>query len=248
MSALITGGGGSLGMAIGKALAARGVAVALLDVDLDGARRAASEIQEETGVAAIGISCDVTDETAVSRAWTEVADAIGMPEIVVNNAGRFVPCDVADLTLDAWETTMALQLTGPFLVCREAARRWIPAGLRGSIVNIASNAAVVAHRQGSPDYGASKAGLVGLTVDLAIELGAHGIRANAVLPGTFRSRMNAERLADPAADAAESANVPIGRLGEASEIAAAAVFLALDGTYTNGAALSADGGTIVKMF
>ncbi len=248
MSALITGGAGSLGAALGEAFAARGVPVAQLDVDRAGAEEVAAKIAAASTVDTVGLACDVTDEDAVARAWDEVAERVGEPEVIVNNAGRFVPCDIADLALADWQSTIDLQLTGPFLVCREAARHWIPNGIQGSIVNIASNAAVVAHRQGSPDYGASKAGLVGLTVDLAIELGPHGIRANAVLPGTFRSRMNAERLADPEADKAESANVPIGRLGEPNEVAAAAIFLALDGTYTNGAALSADGGTIVRMF
>lgn len=248
MSALITGGGGSLGLAIGLAFAARGVPVALLDRDISAAEQAAAEICAKTAAKAEGFVCDVTEPEQIERSWAAASEALGVPDIVVNNAGRFVSHEFTDLPLEVWEETLALQLTGPFLVCRQAARSWIANGVQGAIVNVSSNAAAAAHEKGSADYGASKAGLVGLTVDLAVELGPHGIRANSVLPGTFRSRLNAERLADAEAARKESANVPMRRLGEPQEIAAAVVFLAMEGTYTNGAALSCDGGTMVRLF
>jgi NAD(P)-dependent dehydrogenase (short-subunit alcohol dehydrogenase family) len=248
MSALITGGGGGLGRAVGLALAARDVPVALLDKDLEAAERAAHEVTETTGTTAVPIACDVTRRDDIDRAWDRAQEALGPVEIVVNGAGWFTPCAFTDLSFERWQSTIALQLTGPFHLCQRAAEEWIPAGTAGAIVNISSIAAKVAQTGGSADYGATKAGLLGLTTHLAIELGQYGIRTNAVLPGTFRTQLNAARLAQPGAEARVIENTPLRRIGAAEEVAATVAFLALDGTYVNGAAVPCDGGTIVRMY
>jgi NAD(P)-dependent dehydrogenase (short-subunit alcohol dehydrogenase family) len=243
LGALITGGGGTLGRAVGVAFAARGVTAALMDIDYEAADAAASAID-----GAHAIRGDVTQPGDVDAAWREATDALGQLDVVVNAAGVFQPSAFADLTHEQWAASLAVHLTGPFNVSQRAARDWIDAGVRGSIVNVSSNAAVTAQAGGSADYGATKAGLLGLTTHLAVELGPLGVRTNAVLPGPFRSRLTESWLADPAGRETVRAGTPLARAGEPEEIAAAIVFLALDGTYVNGAALVSDGGTTVQMY
>lgn len=248
MSALITGGGGGLGRAVGQQLAARGVPVALVDKSREAAADAAAETAADGGAGAHGIAQDITTPAGIEAAWSEAEEQLGPVEIVVSAAGVFQVTDLVDVSFEQWNAGIALHLTAPFLLAQRAARSWIPAGTEGAIVNVSSIAAVTAQTGGSVEYGAGKAGVLGLTIDLAIELGQHGIRANAVLPGTFRSPLNAARLAEPEAIARRAATIPLGRIGTADEVARAVVFLALDGTYVNGALLPCDGGTVIKMF
>lgn len=247
MSVLVTGGSGGLGTAIGEAFARRGYAIALLDLEAEPTSRVADRLSDAYGVTVAGVACDVTDRESVERAWADAERAVGTIDVVVNNAGIFTKKDFLDLTLEQWQRTLDVNLTGPFHVSQCAARSWVPAGVAGSIVNVASIAAFTAGHGGAVDYGASKAGLVGLTIHLAVDLGPHGIRANGVAPGSFRSPMSVTRLAAPEEREKSEALIPLGRVGEAEEVAATVLFLAVDGTYVNGAVIACDGGTVVKM-
>jgi NAD(P)-dependent dehydrogenase (short-subunit alcohol dehydrogenase family) len=167
---------------------------------------------------------------------------------LINGAGTFTSTEFLDVSMEQWKHTLDLQLTAPFLFSQLAARDWVASGIGGSIVNVASTAAVRAKEtRGSVDYSASKAGLLGLTTYLAVQFGRYGIRTNAVLPHSFTSPMNVARLADPDEAERAKAGVPLNRIASAGDVAATIAFLALDGEYLNGVLLPCDGGVSVKM-
>ena len=246
-AALVTGGGGGLGRAVALHLASRGARVALVDVTREPLEAVAAEVGNAGGVSPAIIVADLTDPVAVQEAWKTAQATVGPIDGLVNAAGMFKPHDFTDLPLERWQAGLALHLTAPFLLSRCAARAWIPAGIEGSIVNVASTAAIRAKASGSAEYGASKAGLLGLTIDLAVELGPHGIRTNAVLPHSFHSPINAERLKDPAQYAHAVESVPLKRIASAEEVAGTVGFLLLDGSYLNGVLLPCDGGMAAQM-
>lgn len=248
MTAVITGGAGALGAAIAARLAERGQGVALLDLDGEAAAAVADSIARRFGVPAIGLACDITRRTELERCWSHVTTSDSAIEIVVNNAGVFARRSLLDLTDADWARSIDVNLTAAFMLSQMAAREWIDADARGTIVNVASIAAFTAGLVGgAADYGASKAGLIGLTIHLAVDLGPHGIRVNAVAPGSFRSAINAARLALPGEEQRSAASVPLQRVGEPDEVADVVRFLALDATYVNGVVINVDGGTAVVM-
>lgn len=248
MSVLITGGGGGLARAIAIGFARRGIATGLVDISSEAAERNATEIQEMTGIASVGTRCDITDRSEVELAWGAVETELGRIEHVINCAGIFAPTNFWDLPWDGWQRVIDVNLHGSFHFSQVAVERWLAAGHGGSLVDIASNAALVS-LEGLPavDYGASKAAVVGLTRQIASEFGPYGIRSNAVAPGRFRSPMSAARLGTPEAEEQSRLMTPLRRPGEVDEIAAAAIFLALDGTYVNGHLLVVDGGTVGRL-
>lgn len=247
MTVFLTGGGGGLGAAIANGFARRGIDVAVADRELAAAQQVAKDVSETHGVRASAVECDVTDPASVAAAWTHATEQLGPIDVLVNNAGVFAPTPFLELTPQAWDRTLQVNLYGAFHTSQRAARDWLAAGTKGAIVNIASIAAMTAGYGGTADYGASKAGLVGLTIHLAVDLGPHGIRTNAVAPGSFYSPMNAERLARPGEEEHSSAMTPLKRIAQPEEVAAAVLFLALDATYVNGVVIPVDGGTVVRM-
>lgn len=245
--ALVTGGGGGLGAAVGMALGLRGVDVILVDLDLERATKVAEDVRSATGMRTLPIGADITDPNEIERAWEEALD-FGPVDILINGAGAFASTEFLNISIEQWKNTLNLQLTAPFLLCQLAAREWLDRGSSGAIVNVASTAAVRAKEtRGSADYSASKAGLLGLTTYLAVAFGHHGIRSNAVLPHSFTSPMNIARLADPEEEARSRESVPLKRIASAVDVASTIVFLALDGTYLNGVMLPCDGGLSRKM-
>jgi 3-oxoacyl-[acyl-carrier protein] reductase len=249
MSVFITGGAGGLGAAIGHAFAERGLAVGVVDIAIDNAVRVAEDIAQRWGVRTAAAACDLRDWDAIAGAWSQITADLGPIEQVVNNAGVFSPKgDLRELTREDWAFAIGINLDAPFFVSQTAAKEWIAAGTRGSIVNVASTAAfTVAPDFHAVDYGASKAGLVGLTHHLGVDLGPHGIRVNAIAPSSFRSPMNAERLKDPAQLAKSESMTPLRRVAEVEEMAEVVRFLALDATYVNGLVVAVDGGQMLMM-
>lgn len=224
---VVTGGARGIGAAIASAAVRHGYRVTVLDLDVSGA---------PGGVEAV--ACSVTDESAVAAAL----DAAGTPDVVVNNAGivRFGP--LVDLDPDAFRHVLDVNVTGTFLVARQAARRWIAEGRSGSIVNVTSMNGVAAGPNAGA-YGPSKSAVALLTAQMALEWGPHGIRVNAVAPGLIDAGMSEPIYADPATRAARSAKVPLGRLGLAEEVADVVLFLASDAArYVTGQNLLVDGG------
>jgi NAD(P)-dependent dehydrogenase (short-subunit alcohol dehydrogenase family) len=194
------------------------------------------------GVDCRGYAADVRDGQAV-RAMVERATAeMGAPDIAALNAGIYPNTPLLEITEDEWDRVLDTNLKGAFLTAQAAARAMIAAGKGGQMILLSSGAANAAFR-GWAHYCASKAGVAMLTRSLALELGEHGIRANAILPGYIDVPEGGAHLDETYKEAARVAN-PLGRAGSPEEIAQAALLLAspLAG-FVNGALLSVDGGS-----
>jgi len=235
--ALVTGGAGDIGCAIGARACTAGYRVALLDQDGDRALRQAATIH-----GAIGLPCDVTDPASVLAAFDQVQARWGAaPELVVNCAGtaRFKP--LIEQTLDDFRRVLDVNLVSAFIVGQQAARRMVPLG-RGCIINITSISGLTPGPN-SGAYPPSKAGLAKLTELMAVEWGPLGLRVNAVAPGFIDAGLSAPFFAQQAVRDLRSAAVPSRRLGTAQDVAEAVLFLASDAaSYINGQQLVVDGG------
>lgn len=245
--AVVTGGASGIGLATARILAADGAIVYLAVRDLERGRRASDATPGTVDIRVVRM--DVTDGGSIRQAFAEI-DVAGRLDIVVNNAGIDTVGRVEDLSDAAWDRCLATNLTGPFLVTREAIPRLRRSG-GGAIVNVASNAGLIA-RADEPAYSTAKAGLLMLTRSLALAHAADRIRVNAVCPGpvggTGIMDRNLAEAADPSA-ALESylAKAPLaaalGRLIEPGEVAAAIRFLCSDGAaMITGATLTVDAG------
>jgi 3-oxoacyl-[acyl-carrier protein] reductase len=170
---------------------------------------------------------------------------LGPLDILINNAGVWPQAFVSDLAEEEWDRTLAVNLKGAFLTCREAVRRWRADGRRGRIVNVSSQAAFHGATTGHADYAASKAALVNFTVSLAREVAGLGIFVNAVAPGMMYTDMTEERLSTH--EARYLARIPLGRIADAREIADVIVFLASDrASYMTGAVVNVSGGMLMR--
>jgi NAD(P)-dependent dehydrogenase (short-subunit alcohol dehydrogenase family) len=252
-SAVVTGGGSGLGRAIAEALAARGAAVAVVDVRPDGAKDTVGAITGAGG-RAVALEADVRDWPAIDAVFERAARELGPLGIVVNAAGildGYAP--IEEMTVALWDTVVGVNLTGTFLCCKRALADLVPRGA-GRIVNIASVAGLVG-AGGGPAYVASKHGVVGLTRVLAVGCAERGVTINAICPGPIATglRANSARILGAAAPAvmggvgADEAAIrrvtPAGRRGTVEEVAAAACYLASEGAaYVTGHTLVIDGG------
>jgi NAD(P)-dependent dehydrogenase (short-subunit alcohol dehydrogenase family) len=237
--ALVTGGASGIGRAAAQRLATEGARVAILARDPARGRAAADALGVDLVVA------DVADEAAVERAAVEAEAKLGGPvDVLVNAAGTYRIQPLLELPAADWDALLAGNLRGAFLVGRAVAARLIAASQPGVIVNVASIAAFLADAvEPAAHYGASKAGLLALTRQMAAEWGPHGIRANAVAPGLIDTPMLTMTPSTPEGRAFIDARVPLGRVGQPEEIAAVIAFLASDeASYVTGATLLADGG------
>src|SRR5215213_782055 len=233
-TAVVTGGGSGIGAAIAAAYAAKGATVAILDISLDAAQAQAGRIGDDS----VAIECDVTDEASVSRAVTQVHDRFGRIDILVNSAGVVLLAPAEDLTAQAWNTTLAVNLTGVFHVCQHVGRIMLDQG-SGKVINLASQAASVALLAHAA-YCASKFGLVGLTKVLASEWAGRGVTANTISPTVVLTDLGRKAWEGPKGDQLKK-QIPTGRFAYPEEIAAAAVFLASDAAdMINGADLLVD--------
>jgi 2-hydroxycyclohexanecarboxyl-CoA dehydrogenase len=241
--AIVTGGGSGIGLAISERLAADGAAVAVLDLDAASADDAAAKIVASGG-SAIGVAANVADRAAVEAAVAHVAEALGPPTILVNNAGlqQFGP--FLKLGLEEWQRVLDVNLTGTFHCCQVVIPHMLTAG-SGRIVNISSSSAQ-GGQQYMGAYVSSKAGMIGLTKSLALEFGPKGITVNTIPPGFIDTPMlrdsEAKGLLGPGVDAA-IATTPVRRIGRPEDIAAAAAFLVRDdASYVTGQVIGVNGG------
>jgi glucose 1-dehydrogenase len=240
--ALVTGGDSGIGQGVCYELAAHGAAVAINYVGpSDEAQRMAREI-EQAGATAIAVAMDVSNESDVKRAFAEASAAFGGIDLLVNNAGLEHPYLLVDMPLEAWQKVIDVNLTGTFLCAREAARSMRDSSSKGTIVNMSSVHEQIAWEQFS-HYCASKGGMKLFTQSIAKELAPLGIRVVNVAPGAVDTPINKDVLADPEANAAVLAEIPLGRWGHVQDIAHAVAWVASEqASYVTGTTLFVDGG------
>lgn len=242
-TAFVTGGASGIGLAIAERLAADGVAVALADRSGDAAAEAAERITGAGGTA-IAITVDVSDRAQIDAGVAEVADRLDPATVLVNSAGVDGFKSFLKIDRDTWDRIVAVNLTGTFECCQAVVPAMIEAGW-GRIVNIASSSA----QGGQPlmaHYVATKAGVIGLTKSLALELGPKGITANAISPGFVDSPMlRASEAKGRLGDTIEyhASRTPVRRVGRPEDIAAMCAFLVRDEAgYVTGQVMGVNGG------
>jgi meso-butanediol dehydrogenase/(S,S)-butanediol dehydrogenase/diacetyl reductase len=238
---LVTGGGSGIGQQVCYAAAKEGGRIAVGDLDLARAEATAAEIRREGGEAQ-AFQLDVTDADSVN-AFIEAAETtLGRLDVLVNSAGIREIVSVLDLSTEEWRRVIDVNLTGTFLPSQAFARRLVAQHKTGQIVNLASTLGLMA-APNRPAYTASKHGVVGLTKQMALELGEKGIRVNAVAPGVIRTAMTARYFQDPEYSEVIRGIHALHRWGEPEEIARAILFLAAEENgFVTGSILTVDGG------
>jgi len=216
-TALVTGGASGIGRAIVQAFVAEGAQVVVLDRDADRARATAAE-----DGAAGGVGADVADEEQVVAAVTSARELLGRIDVLVNSAGLLTQSPLVDMPLAQWRETIDVDLTGVFLLCRAVVPEMVARG-DGRVINIASQLALKGGAS-LTHYSAAKAGVLGLTKSLALEVSASGVLVNAIAPGPVQTP-----LVDGISEDWKSAKrreLPLGRFGRPEEVAPTAVLLA----------------------
>jgi NAD(P)-dependent dehydrogenase (short-subunit alcohol dehydrogenase family) len=248
----ITGGGAGIGRAIAWHFAREGYAVSITDRDRE-AGREALEVMREAGVPALFTPGDVSKPADVKRWLTQTKARLGVPDVLVNNAGTEIRKDVLKLTIAEFDRVIATNLRGTFLCSQTvakmmAARRGPKNMERGAIINIASTRAFMSE-PGTEGYTASKGGIVALTHGMAISLAPHRIRVNAISPGWIETSdwQKASKAKKPHHSDADRAQHPVGRVGVPEDVAKACQFIAEDAGFMTGQNLVLDGGMTVKM-
>lgn len=212
----------------------------MLDRDAAGGQKVAAELVAG-GAAALAVACDTSSEASVNAAAQRVLAELGPCFALINNAGMLRPGGLADVSLADWNAVLAVNLTGYLLCARAFSAQMRQAG-RGSIVNVASISALTPQTN-SGAYSASKAGVLLLSRQMAVEWGPHGIRSNAICPGMIRTALSAKFYEEPGFEAKRALVTASRRVGEPQDIADVALFLASPrAAYVNGAELSVDGG------
>ena len=244
-TAVVTGGAGGVGRATALAFAREGARVVVADLDGDGTAAVAREVMEASPDSkAIAARVDVAVEDDVRSLFATAEAEFGEVNVVFNNAGIFHDDDVSvlDTSEAVWDRVMNVNLKGVFFGCKHG----IPAMLRaggGSLINTSSLVALMGAAVSQCAYTASKGGVLALTREIAVEFARRGIRANALCPGPLNTELIAGLFRDEAAKQRRLVHIPVGRLGESSEIAEAAVFLASDeSSFVTGTEFVVDGG------
>ncbi|MFC8528086.1 3-oxoacyl-ACP reductase FabG [Nocardia sp. NPDC057227] len=243
-TAIVTGAARGIGAATARRLAADGLAVAVFDLD-EAASLASAEQITAAGGRAIGLSVDVSDEEAVQRGVSRVAEELGAPTVLVNNAGILRDNLLFKMTTGDWDAVMNVHLRGAFLMSR-ATQKYMTEAKFGRIVNLSSTSAL--GNRGQANYSAAKAGLQGFTKTLAIELGKFGVTVNAIAPGFIATDMTAataERVGVTFEQFTEAVvgQIPVGRAGQPDDIAHTASFLVSAGAgFVSGQVIYVAGG------
>ncbi len=241
--ALITGGASGMGKVASSMFAAEGAKVVLTDVSDDAGEAVAAEITQAGGQAAF-VHADISKE-ADAKAMVEAAvSRFGKLDVLYNNAGIMMGTDGSvDTTEESvWDKTLAINVKGVAFGCKYGVPAMIASG-GGSIINVASFVAWMGAATSQTAYTASKGAVLAMTREIAVEYARKGVRCNALCPGPIDTPLLAELLADPARRQRRFVHIPMGRLGQAEELAKAALFLASDdSSYMTGASLIVDGG------
>jgi glucose 1-dehydrogenase len=251
-AALVTGASSGIGAGIAHAMAREGAKVVVnhppIPDQAENAKKVVDEIRAAGGQA-IALPADVSDEQQVLDLFHKMIAAMGTIDILVNNAGLQRDAALVDMTLAQWQKVISVNLTGQFLCAREAAKEFLRRGVvperscaAGKIICISSVHEVIPWA-GHCNYAASKGGIMLLMKSMAQELAPHKIRVNSIGPGAIKTPINLSAWATPEAEAKLLTLIPYHRVGETSDIGAAAVWLASDESdYVTGTTLFVDGG------
>lgn len=243
-TAIVTGSARGIGAAVAKRLSADGFAVAILDLDESACKFVVDEIKSRGGDA-LPVAVDVSDEQSVEQAVAHVAEALGAPSVLINNAGITRDNLIFKMTTNDWDAVMNVHLRGSFLMSR-AAQKFMTEARWGRIVNLSSTSAL--GNRGQANYSAAKAGLQGFTKTLAIELGRYGVTVNAIAPGFIETEMTAataERMGISFDEfkAGAAKQIPVARVGQPEDIAAMVSFFAREeSSFVSGQVIYVAGG------
>ena len=241
--AIVTGAAHGIGAATARRLAQEGAAVVVADLDTHGAEAMADVLRGEGGQA-IGVGVDVTQRGQVEAMLDAALTAFERVDVLANIAGIAHSEPFLAITDEWWDRTLAVNLTGVFLCSQVVARHMVEQAIEGRIVNMASTNGLVGEAD-LAHYNASKFGVVGLTMTMAIELGPYKIRVNSVCPGLIKTRLTQPSRQDPAWTADYLRKIPMERFGEPEEVAAAVAYLAsTDSGFITGHQLVIDGGQL----
>jgi NAD(P)-dependent dehydrogenase (short-subunit alcohol dehydrogenase family) len=244
-TAIVTGGAKGQGAAAVRLFAREGARVLLADLLDDEGEKTAKDVRAEGGEA-LYRHCDVSREDDVRAMVAAAVESFGGVDVLYNNAGivRYGR-PIVTLEVEDWDRVLAVNLRGTFLCAKHAAPHMMTRG-GGSIVNVSSHGAYQASQVGIADYGASKGGIITLTLYMAAEFGAHGIRANVICPGPIRTDFNAVFLDDPAMMEMTRQMIPLHRVGDVMDVARMALFLASDeAKFVTGGIFKVDGGITI---
>ncbi len=243
-TALVTGASSGLGRHFARTLAVHGASVVLAARRVDRLEVLAGEIRGNGGTAH-PVRMDVTDAHGVEAGLDAVQEALGVPDILVNNSGIARPASTLDVTEDDWAEVIGTNLEGAWRVAQGTARRMVDAGRAGAIINVLSILAFGV-AGGLGPYAASKAGLLQLTRTMAMELARHRVRVNAIAPGYVLTEMNRDYFASDAGKATTK-RIPQRRIGDPSELDGALLLLASDASsYMTGSTIVVDGGHLAS--
>jgi meso-butanediol dehydrogenase/(S,S)-butanediol dehydrogenase/diacetyl reductase len=238
---LVTGGGSGIGRQVCLMAAAEGARVAVGDLDGERAAAVAAEIRAQGGEAQ-GFALDVAKPASAGEFVAGAEGALGRLDVLVNSAGIREISSVIDLPFEEWQRVVDVNLSGTFLCSQAFARRLVAAGRPGRIVNLASTLGLMA-APNRPAYVATKHAVVGLTKQMALELGERNIRVNAVAPGVVRTPLTERYFQDPEMAEVIRGLHAVGRWAEPEEIARVILFLAEEANgFLTGSVLPVDGG------
>ncbi|OGP21348.1 MAG: hypothetical protein A2054_08130 [Deltaproteobacteria bacterium GWA2_55_10] len=238
-TALVVGGGSGLGQAIAIGLSKAGAAVSVSGRDISKLDETVKEITRSGGVSS-ATEMDVLDNGSVNAATRKVVERSGSIDILVYSAGVHLKKPTLEVTDEEWSRVIETNLTGAFRVCRSVGAQMVKQG-RGKIINIASLGSFAALKDAAA-YTSSKAGIVLLTKNLAVELAPHNIQVNAIAPGVFKTALNEKVLVGERLERILG-NTPMKRLGRAEELAGTAVYLSSAASdFVTGAVIPVDGG------
>ena len=245
--AIVTGGGTGIGAGICEALAQEGVDVGVnWIVGKDEVTAFAAGLSERHGTDCRPFYADVTKAADLDSMLEEVIAAYGHIDILVNNAGVWPTENILDMPDSSWEKVIDINLNGPFMLCKRVAQHMVAAGIKGSIINLASKSGIMYNSAGHAHYASAKAGIIMMTKTLARELLPHGIRTNAIAPGMVRTPINEDKWADPALKKSYEERIPSGRFAQPIEIGYTVAFLASEKSYNiMGTVVDITGGMLI---